>query len=100
MDEPWLYDAFVPEMMLSSFLNHPSYGFLEKYARHESIINCKCCALASDQRSRPSDFSVWKRRDGPSSSCPDPSTNSRLLGLRPSVATLDLERSPKEGTGQ
>src|SRR3990172_10251137 len=87
-------------MMWSNFLNQPSYGFLRKYARHESIINCKCRASASDQRARPSDFSVWKRRDGPSSSFPEPSTNSRLLGLRPSVATLDLERSPKEGTGQ
>src|SRR5258706_578386 len=86
-------------MMRSSFLNQPSYGFLEKYARHDSIIKRKCRDVASDQRARPSDLRVWKRRDAPSSSFPELSTNSRLLGLRPSVATAERERSPKAGTG-
>ena len=62
-------------------------------------MSLRCRVVTSDQRARPSDFSVWKRRCGPSSSWPTPSTNSRLLGLRPSVAICELGRLPKQGTG-
>ena len=68
--------------------------------RHESTIDCKCRGLASDHRERPSDLNVCKRREKPSSSFPEVSTNSRLLGLIPSVASFERDKSPKDGTGQ
>lgn len=56
--------------------------------------------FALDQQVRLRDLNVWNRRIEPFSSFPFTSTNSRLLGFKPSVATFDVMGSPKDGTGQ
>ena len=65
----------------------------------QQLVSSAKCRLPTTTRGEViSGYGVGE--DDPRSSTPDTSTNSRLLGLSPTDATRDVDRSANDGTGQ